>query len=83
MRNDSSVWIKILSLVMSLVLFVLGYVAVEIREVRKTANRVDKGLAVLKVRVELLNVLPPSDKPIRSMEDLRSAIEILKKRQGE
>lgn len=49
--KSNSTWLKVLSAFMVLVLFVLGYIATEVRETRKIAHDVDKRTAILEYQM--------------------------------
>lgn len=53
--KNGSLWLKVLSAIMALNLFVLGYIVTEVRETRKIAHEVDKRTALVELKIEMMD----------------------------
>lgn len=53
--KSNGTWLKVLSAIMGLNLFVLGYIATEVRETRKIAHQVDTRTALLEYQMKTMD----------------------------
>lgn len=87
-KNNINSLIKILLVALVPVfLAMFGFLVSEIREIRINSQKYyeklykqDKQLGELELRVKLLGLIPPSDSPSLSVEDMAKVVEMLKNR---
>ena len=69
--KSNGTWLKVLSLIMGLNLFVLGYIVTEVRETRKIAHQVDTRTALLEYRITTMDGRVTMDEAFRLFETLK------------
>ena len=69
--KPNATWLKVLSAIMGLNLFVLGYIATEVRETRKITHEVDKRTALLEYRITTMDGRVTMDEAFRLFELLK------------